>query len=177
MGKGGRNIITRSDLEQAFRGVLKNLSATEDTRPSAVDAGRELRNVSQPEVLSAPAVAPTNGTIAGALALIEDRQDWNHMTKAEIEMLDEALRGRICEIISVLTEWALFRANDVPAVTEYITGQRMRNRAPEDFVRRLLKLDPAIRNRVAASQHVSMNSRLRDIIDSCSAEWKRRTNS
>jgi hypothetical protein len=85
------------------------------------------------------------------------------------------LRGRLWEAISILIEWALYREDEVPAAAEYITGERMRGRKPEDFVKRLLKLDPKILEYLAASPHLSDNPRLRNIIESCREEWMRRT--
>lgn len=171
-GKGGRNIITGADLKLAYARVRKSL-ATE------ADAMRRDEPPAPPRQSWAAAPRPAdNGQLAEAvlriLSAAHEGRDWNQMTKAELEAIDESLAGRVCEVVALLSEWALFRSKDVPSAAEYITGRRMKQRMPEDFLRRLLKLDQQVLEQIDASPYLTENTRLQDVIAGCREDWVRR---
>jgi DNA-binding NtrC family response regulator len=175
-GKGGRNIITRRDLKAALDAMLKNLGSADEIGPLAARAiGEPSRDSSSP----VPAFSENeqmSEAVAYIISLMQNDQNWmDRITKREIDKLDATLQGHILEVISILIEWTLFRNDDVPAITEYITGQRTPGRTPEDFVKRLLKLDRTMFGLIASSPHLSSNLRLREIVNSCSDEWGRRS--
>jgi DNA-binding NtrC family response regulator len=174
-GKGGRNIITRADLELAYERLRKSLTTASDVgrREVPAELPREDGATMRGSVV--------NGHLAEAvlqiLSAVHEGRDWNQMTKAELEAIDGELAGRVCEVIALLSGWALFRSKDVPSAAEYITGRRMKGRTPEDFLRRLLKLDQKILEQIDASPYMAENPRLRDIIAGCREEWERRARS
>jgi hypothetical protein len=152
MGKGKRNIIRRADLEQAASLLGKSNDGSDGEshyRPS-VDGERLAKAIS---------------TILGAGG---ETKKWLELSRSDTDGLDESLRGSLPQIISTLIEWSLFRAKDAPAVVSYMTGQKTKGRTPEDFLRRLLKLDPKISDAIVRSPHFPDNARLKEIINSCS---------
>jgi DNA-binding NtrC family response regulator len=176
-GKGKRNIIRRADLELAWSSVFRGLS--EET---FVEFAAEQREAPAPE--SAPRPTPVSivsdglgQSVATILATARDEEKWLHLSKAETDALDENLQGRIIDVISILIEWAIFRAEEVPAISSYLTGQTgqgTKGRVPEDVVKRMLKLDPKVLNDILASPYLPENSRLRKVIDECKRDWDRR---
>jgi DNA-binding NtrC family response regulator len=177
-GKGKRNIIRRSDIEDAWSSVFRGLS--DETRTVVAAEQRE-----SPAPEAVPKAAPAfvlsddlSQAIATIVATARDEQKWLHFSKAETDALDENLQGRLIDVISILIEWAIFRAEEVPAISSYLTGQTgqgTKGRVPEDVVKRMLKLDPKVLNDILASPYLPENSRLRKIIDECKRDWERRT--
>jgi DNA-binding NtrC family response regulator len=168
-GKGKRNKVWRSDLKNAWESVLKTLSTPDNPTGSAMNQPH--RQAAQARSDLQTNGRELSGAVSSVLTIAENGQSWKEqMTGAEIETLDSALKGRVWEAISILVEWALFREEEVPAAAEYIIGQRMRGRKPEDFVKRLFKLDRKILEYLAESQHLSQNPRLRNIIETCLRE-------
>jgi DNA-binding NtrC family response regulator len=170
MGKGGRNIITRADLETAY----ERLHRSHVIEPRA---GRPAELAESPREDAADAAGDSDlaEAVMRILSATQEGRDWNQMTKAELQSIHESLSGRVWEVIALLCEWAIFASRDVPSVAKYITGQRMQQRAPQDFLRRLLKLDKRVFEQVAASPYLGDSTRLREIIAQVREDWGRRT--
>jgi DNA-binding NtrC family response regulator len=174
-GKGGRNIITRADLETAYERLRRSLSAELGAARPSEPAGPRRDD-------SPSAARPTDGgglaqAVMRILSATHEGRDWKDMSRAELQSLDGSLDGHVWEVIALLCEWAIFASQDIPSTAKYITGQQMLQRAPQDFLRRLLKLDYRIFKQVAASPHLGNNARLREIIAEVGDEWARRPRS
>lgn len=165
MGKGKRNIIRRAELEQAAALLGKSNEGSDgDSHYRSAPYFATHSNLSQMG-LDGERLARAISTI---LATGGETKKWLELSRSDTDGLDESLRGSLPQIISTLIEWSLFRAKDAPAVVGYMTGQKMKGRTPEDFLRRLLKLDPQICDAIIKSPHFPANVRLQEIITSCS---------
>lgn len=161
MGKGKRNILRRVDLEAAAEVLGKPKTGSDgesQDRSSLVSSHLSQMTVDGDRLAKA---------ISTILATGGETQKWLELSRSDTDGLDESLRGSLPQIISTLIEWSLFRAKDAPTVVSYMTGQKTRGRTPEDFLRRLLKLDPKICDAIIRSPHYPANARLKEIINSC----------
>ncbi len=164
VGKGDRNILLRHDIERAYNSVRKDLFAQ---RGKPQVASRQSSAEITPSLKGEQAQLTTPCQAAAAvLKSSADGRNWNEMTKAQLDELDAALSGRMWEALATLLEWAFFRSHDAPTVAEYITGERGKGRAPADFVKRLMKLDKRISDRLASSTYLPENERLAQIMRS-----------
>ena len=166
IGKGNRNLIRRKDLERAWESVCKK--DPRNYEPVAV----------QPQEVSAPVSSSSinEEPISRAVSMILSSagEGWRELSKADTDALDLALHGQVIQVISVLLEWSLFRGSDLPTASSYLTGQKSKHRAPEDLIRRLMKVDPRIVESIAQSPYLPANARLQDLIESCRVEWLKR---
>ena len=180
-GRGRRNIIRREDLEQAWSSVFHSLPIDEPAHETFATQ-REQATTNVASKLS-PSSVSTDGlseAVARILATAREDQSWIHFSRAESDALDEVLQGRLIDVISILIEWAIFRAEEVPAISTYLTGQsgdKTKARIPGDVVKRVLKLDPKVLADILASPYLPENARLRKIIEECKEDWDRRTKS
>jgi DNA-binding NtrC family response regulator len=167
MGKGKRNIIRREDLAAAVsvlgqpRNAVEKDAAAESLPNSAALVSRLSGLVDGKRLAEA---------ISTIISMGGDDKKWLHLSTAEIDALDETLRGSLPEILSTFIEWCFFRADDAPAMVNYMTGQKRKNRAPEDFLKKLIKLDPRIREAIINSPYFPANPRLREIVNSCNQD-------
>jgi DNA-binding NtrC family response regulator len=178
VGRGRRNIIRPLDLEQAWSSVFMGLS---DETQNVIPLPQKQPAVADALPKSSPSAVVSDDlsqAIATIVSTARDEQKWLHFSKAETDALDEHLEGRLIDVISILIEWAIFRSEEVPAISSYLTGQTgqgTKGRVPEDVVKRMLKLDPKVLNDVLASPYLPENARLRKVIDECKRDWERRT--
>ncbi|HMG73257.1 MAG TPA: sigma 54-interacting transcriptional regulator [Pyrinomonadaceae bacterium] len=165
MGKGKRNIIRREDLEKASS--VFDDSSDDQSDQVALEASQYPAARASSSSQSSPNGELLSKAIARIVSTAGQGQEWLQLSKADTDELDEALQGSITQVIAILIEWSLFRATDAPAVASYMTGQKTKGRTPEDFLRRLLKLDPRIVEVISSSPYPPANARLKEIIDSC----------
>ncbi|MFY9621481.1 MAG: sigma 54-interacting transcriptional regulator [Pyrinomonadaceae bacterium] len=168
MGKGKRNIIRREDLEAA-------VSVLGRPRTEEADKNVPAEAHSHSDALVSKLSGSADGkrlaeAISTIITMRGDEKRWLHLSTAEIDALDETMRGSLPEILSTFIEWCFFRADDAPAVVNYMTGQKRKNRAPEDFLKRVIKLDPKICEAIINSPYFPSNPRLKEIINSCNQD-------
>jgi DNA-binding NtrC family response regulator len=177
-GKGKRNIIRREDLERAWSSVFQDDTLDDD--PSQLVTTASLQPATQPARLSSQTLA--NGdqlswAVATILASVGQGQNWENLSRADTDALDDALKGRVMQVISTLVEWSLFRAEEAPEIANYLTGKKTAGRTPQDLVRRLFKLDLKVFQDILASPYFPENDTLKAIRDQCAEEWAKRKGS
>jgi transcriptional regulator with AAA-type ATPase domain len=134
-GKGKRNILRRDDLERAWSSVFKDdvpedhpaqLMTTASPGPVTKPARLLSRNFANGDQLS--------WAVATILASASEGKNWQNLSRADTDTLDDALKGRVMQVISTLVEWTLFRAEIAPEIASYLTGQKKEARAPADLI-------------------------------------------
>jgi DNA-binding NtrC family response regulator len=170
-GKGTRNIISGADLAKSWPIVLKKFSSLRVVAPAVIsdESKRELSSDEFPEEMKT-----LSDAIRMVLSAAEQKSGWDHLSQRQLDDLDRILRGQVWKVVAILAEWIFNRAEDVPSIAEYLTGERKRGRLPEDDLKRLLKLDPRIFDRITETLTNTNNSRVRRIIDACRTDWRKR---
>jgi DNA-binding NtrC family response regulator len=149
IGKGKRNILTRVDLEKAWRSVQRKYSLEKIASPPM----EEMKNVQ--EVVHPLEESDNRGgretgqqiqtfeqAVAKLMTFKEQELHWDSMSLKELKEIDSALKGEVWKAFAVLAEWMFYRAEDAPSIVEYYTGQKLPSgRTPQDVVGRVLKLD------------------------------------
>jgi len=182
VGKGKVNRLTGADFERAWEEIRTNPIYAVLLHPSgkAVKPHEEsvsIKSASE-SVVSGRTPAVSSG-LAAAVAKILDRSDWESFSQQEIIDLDAWLKeGKSIDVIASLVAWAFYRKKDAPSIARYLTGEKSDKKTPAQVVKRFLKLDQRISDRlrefVESDNNNAENRRLGKILDASSHEWTRR---
>ena len=162
-GKGRVNVLLGEDIEHAAEWVSRE-RAGETPAPLVVRSMEpEFRRISDPT--QASEVSRWSGPASAAARVLDvGPEGWADLTAAEVARLRKELDGRVMEVVAILARWCIEDARDVPEAAHRLTGRTLRGRAPQDVVRRMMKLDDAVRRGMRGD---ITNERLRELC--CSA--------
>jgi DNA-binding NtrC family response regulator len=156
-GKGQVNIIREQDLVKAWEAVVQ----PPPPPPQPPEPPKPPEPVGLPEAVA-------------ALLRKAGPEEWRQFTVEEGDKIKRALEGQLVKVVATLLEWALSQAPDVPSLAEYLTNRKLRGREPQDVVKRWLKLDSLISERVTQLAPSLKNETLQKLIKDVQDELKRR---